>query len=120
MTTETYGCLKQKYFITHLILFAFAAGCTTMQPVPASDAQSLANHLEAGDKIKITRNDNTELTLTVGSLSEQGISGDGQFVAYSDIRQVQVSQTNNGAVWGIVAGVAIVAVLIGAGGGSGY
>lgn len=120
MTTDTYGCVKPRYFITYLILIAFAAGCTTMEPLPATDSQSLANQLEAGDTIKITRNDNTEVTLTVDSVSDEGISGDGQYVPHSDIRQVQVSKTSNGAVWGVVAGVAVVAALIGAGGGSGY
>ena len=113
-------------FIIYLVLIAFTAGCTTMRPLPATDAQSLASQIEVGDKIKIMRNDNTDVTFKVSAVSDEGISGDGVFVAYSDIRQVQVSQTSN-VTLGIV-GIVLAALVIGSsgrglgggGGGSGY
>ena len=101
-------------FIIYLVLIAFTAGCTTMRSLPATDAQSLASQIEVGDKIKIIRNDLTDVTFEVGAVSDEGISGDGVFVAYSDIRQVQVSQTSTvktvGLVAAIVAGLAIYTV----------
>ncbi len=78
-------------FIIFLVLIAFTAGCTTMRPLPATDAQSLARQIAVGDKIKIMRNDNTDITFKVSADSDEGISGARDFVAYSDIRQVSVS-----------------------------
>ena len=95
-------------FIIYLVLIAFTAGCTTMRSLPATDAQSLASQIEVGDKIKIMRNDNTDVTFKVSAVSDEGISGDGVFVAYSNIRQVQVSQTSIGKTLGLVAAIVVV------------
>ena len=98
-------------FIIYLVLIAFTAGCTTMRSLPATDAQSLASQIEVGDKIKIIRNDLTDVTFEVGAVSDEGISGDGVFVAYSDIWQVQVRQFSTvktvGLVGAIVVGLSI-------------
>ncbi len=104
-------------FIIYLVLIAFTAGCTTMRSLPATDAQSLASQIEVGDKINIIRNDNTDVTFKVSAVSDEGISGVGVFVAYSDIRQVQISQTGSGATLGIVAGIGILVALLASGGG---
>ena len=104
-------------YIIYLVLIAFTAGCTTMQSLPATDAQSLASQIEVGDKIKIIRIDDTDVTFKVSAVSDEGISGDGVFVAYSDIRQVQVSQGSNGMTLGLVAGIAILVALVASGGG---
>ena len=79
-------------FIIYLVLIAFTAGCTTMRSLPTTDAQSLASQIEVGDKIKIVRNDETAVKFTVDAISDEGISGDGVFVAYSDIRDVQINR----------------------------
>ena len=103
-------------FIIYLVLIAFTAGCTTMRSLPATDAQSFASQIEVGDKIKIIRNDLTDVTFEVGAVSDEGISGDGVFVAYSDIRQVQVRQFSTGKTVGLVAAiVAGLAIAIAAG-----
>ncbi len=86
-----------------------------MRSLPATDAQSLASQIDVGDEIKITRNDLTNVTFEVGAVSDEGISGDGVFVAYSDIRQVQVRQSSTGKTVGLVAAiVAVLAIAIGA------
>ena len=95
--------------IIYLVLIAFTAGCTTMRSLPATDAQSLASQIEEGDKIEIIRNDLTDVTFEAGAVSDEGIIGDGVYVAYSDVRQVQVRQFSTGKTVGLVA--AIVAVL---------
>ena len=103
-------------FIIYLVLIAFTAGCTTMRSLPATDAQSLASQIRVGDKINIIRNDLTDVTFEVGAVSDEGISGDGVFVAYSDIRQVQVRQFSTGKTVGLVAAiVAGLAIAIAAG-----
>ena len=95
-------------FVIYLVLIAFTAGCTTtMRTLPTNDAQSLASQLEVGDKIKIIRNDDTDVTFEVVTVSDEGISGEGVFVAYSDIRQVQVSHASAGAKVGWVAAMVV-------------
>ena len=95
-------------FIIYLVLIAFTAGCTTMQSLPATDAQSLASQIEVGDKIEIIRNDNTDVTFKVSVVSDEGISGDGVFVAHSDIQQVQVRQFSTGKTVSLVAAIVVV------------
>ena len=97
-------------FIIFLVLIAFTAGCTTMRPLPATDAQSLARQIAVGDKIKIMRNDNTDITFKVSAVSDEGISGARDFVAYSDIRQVHVSQFSTGKNLGLAAVIIVVVV----------
>ena len=94
-------------FIIYLVLIAFTAGCTPMRPLPTTDAQSLASQIEVGDQIKIIRNDLTDVTFKVGAISDEGISGGGVFVAYSDIRQVQVRQPSTGKTVGLVAAIGL-------------
>jgi hypothetical protein len=122
MIVNTTGRLMVNKLIINLILIAFTVGCTTMRPLPATDAQSLASQIEVGDKIRIMRNDDTDVTFKVSAVSDEGISGDGVFVAYSDIRQVQVSQTSMVKSLGLVAGIGIIlaALLVSTGGGFRY
>ncbi len=99
-------------FIIYLVLIAFTAGCTTMRSLPTTDAQSLASQIEVGDKIKIMRNDDTDVTFKVSDVSDEGISGDGVFVAYSDIRSVQVSQQSIVKSAGLMVGITVLFLAI--------
>ncbi len=112
MTIKVDGRLTVNKFIIYLVLIAFTAGCTTMRSLPATDAQSLASQIEVGDKINIIRNDLTEVTFEVAAVSDEGISGDGVFVAYSDIRQVQVRQFSTGKTVGLVAAIIVAGLAI--------
>ena len=76
-----------------------------MRPVPATDTQSLANQLEVGDKIKITLRDDSDVAFKVSAVSDEGISGDGVLVAYSDIQHVQVREFSTGKTVSLVAGI---------------
>ncbi len=60
--------------IIHLVLVSIIAGCTTMQPVYGTDARSLARQIQVGDKIKIIRNDESDVTFNVGAASMLFIS----------------------------------------------
>jgi len=97
--------LPSNKLIVYLILISFTVGCTTMQPVPATGTQSLANQLEVGDKIKITLHDNSDVAFKVSAISAEGISGDGVLVAYSDIQHVQVREFSTGKTVSLVAGI---------------
>ena len=105
MTTTTNGRLATNKFIIYLVLIAFTAGCTTLKPLPASNAQSYASQLEVGDKVKIIRNNGTDISFKVTAVSDEGISGDGEFVAHSDIRQVEVRQFSTGKTVGLIVGI---------------
>jgi len=82
-----------------------------MRPLPATDAQSLASQIEVGDKIEIVRNDLSEVSFKVNAVSDEGISGNGVFVAYSDIRQVRISQFSTAKTWSLIAGIVVIAAV---------
>ena len=112
MTSKIDGRFTVNKFIIYLVVIAFTAGCTTMRSLPATDAQSLASQIEVGDKIKIIRNDDTDVTFKVSAVSGEGISGKGVFVAYSDIRQVQVSKTDTVKTVRLIFGIVAVAAIV--------
>ena len=112
MTTKMDARLTVNKFIIYLLLIAFTAGCTTMQSLPATDVQSLASQIAVGDKIKIIRTDETDVTFKVNAVSDEGISGEGVFVAYSDIRQVQVSKTSAVKTVRLTVGIVAVAAIV--------
>ncbi len=111
MTTATYDHSDFTRVVICFVLIAFTAGCTTMRSLPTNVAQSLARQIEVGDKIKIIRNDYTDVTFKVSASSDEGISGDEVFVAYSDIRQVQVSQPSN-AKSALKTGLIVVGIVV--------
>ena len=108
MTTKTDARLKFSKFVVYFALIALLAGCASFETLPGTDAQSLASQIEVGDKIKIMRNDDTDVTFKVSDVSDEGISDDGVFVAYSDIRWVQVSEQSIVKSVGMMVGMAVV------------
>ena len=95
--------------VAGLALFAYVSGCTTMRPVVASDAASFAAQIEAGDSVRITRNDISTVKFKVSELSDEGIGGDGTFVAWSEIRQVEVKKID-AARTGIAVAVSVLVI----------
>lgn len=103
--------------VTCIALVAFATACTTMHPVKGSDPAAYAAGIEAGDTVRITRNDLSSVEFEVSALSDDGIGGDGVFVPWIDIRQIDVqrisaTRTATVVVLGVAA-AALAAVLIG-------
>lgn len=112
MTTLMNGNAGLTRFIVCFVLIAFTAGCTTMRPVYGTDAASYAAQIEVGDKIEITRKDLTTVEFKVTDLSNDGISGEDTFVAYSDIETIQTVHSNARKITGIVlVGVALVGLV---------
>ena len=105
--------LSANKFIIYLVLITFGAGCTTMRSVPTTDAQSLASQIEVGDEVSIVLNDLTDVTFDVDVVSNEGIGGDGVFVAYSGIQQVQVRQFSTGKTVAFAAILVALAITIG-------
>ncbi len=112
MITATYDTSCFTRVVICFVLIVFTTGCTTMRPLSAIDAQSLARQIDVGDKIKIMRNDGTDITFKVSAVSDEGISGDEVFIAYSDIRQVEVSLHSPVKTYGFLAVGALVLLYI--------
>jgi len=91
-----------------ILLISFVTGCTTMRPLPAADAQSIASHIEVGDKVQIIRNDASDVKFKVETISNEGLDGDGIFVAYSDILQISVREHSTAKTVGLIAAILIV------------
>ena len=99
-----------------LAIVSLASACTTMQPLDVSSTANLANRLDVGDKVEVTRNDGAVMTFKISEMSDTGISGEGQSVAYADIREVKTSKIKVGPTVGIAVGIAAVAAIAGSGG----
>jgi hypothetical protein len=113
--TGYYGFFKT---IVCLVLATFMFGCTTLLPLSLTNRQAWQNQLEAGDEVKVTRKDGSAMTFGIDTVTEEGISGDGTLVAWSDMQQLEVRQFSTGKTIGLVAGIAAAALVV-SGGGSG-
>ena len=94
---RTMMTLVQKHRNLYLITIAmflclFTAGCTTTTKVPATYWSTLATRVEPGDKVAITKSDGQEVKFKVDEVNNQGIAGDGQYVAYADMREVLLTE----------------------------
>ena len=105
---KLYIGLKHIRIVFCVVLISFVAGCTTMRPLPAIDAQSIASHIEVGDKVQITRNDASDVKFKVETISNEGLDGDGIFVAYSDILQISVREHSTAKTVWLVAAILVV------------
>jgi hypothetical protein len=91
-----------------IVLILFVAGCTTMRPLPSTDAHSIASSIEVGDKVEIIRNDASDVKFKVETISNEGLDGDGIFVAYSDILQIRFSEHSTAKTVGLIAVILVV------------
>ncbi len=91
-----------------IVLISFISGCTTMRSLPSDDAQSIGSQLEVGDKVQIVRRDASDVRFKVEEISNEGLAGDGIFVAYSDILQVSVREHSTAKTVGLVAAILVV------------
>jgi len=91
-----------------IVLISFVSGCTTMRSLPSNDAQSIASQLEVGDKVQITRSDASDVRFKVETISNEGLAGNGIFVAYSDILQISVREHSTAKTVGLIAAILVV------------
>jgi hypothetical protein len=91
-----------------IVLLAFVAGCTTMRALPSNDAQSITSQLTVGDEVQITRIDASVVRFKVDAISDEGLAGDGVFVAYSDIQQVRVKEFSAVKTVGLVVTILVI------------
>jgi len=105
--------LVQNHRIFYLITIAvflclFAAGCTTTSPHSPASAPTL---FEPGDRVKIIKKDGQELKFKVSEVSKQGITGDGKFVAYVDMREIWITEFDSEETTKVVLGVTAAAAV---------
>ena len=112
MTTATYDLFGFTRVVICFVLIAFTAGCTTKRPVNGTDAAFVSAKIEVGDKIEITRKDKSSVKFRVTAISDDGISGKGTFVAFSDIKKLQLQVSRKNTAGKIIAGVALGAAAV--------
>ncbi|HEX9852392.1 MAG TPA: hypothetical protein VGA68_05235 [Woeseiaceae bacterium] len=103
----------------YLILATFMFGCTTLRPLSLSNRQAVQSELQAGDEVKVTRKDGSAMSFGIDTVTDEGISGDGTLIAWSDMQQIEVRQFSAGKTIGLVAGIAAVGLVAAGGSGSG-
>jgi hypothetical protein len=96
------------YFIFSAFFVSMASGCTTMHLLPATDTQSIRSELAIGETVRIIRKDASETTFEIEGISDDGISGGAELVAYSDIEEVRVRRSSTPKNIGLVAGIVLV------------
>lgn len=98
-------------------------GCTVVQPLPV-DSRHLSSSLSRGDRVEVVTTNGQTVQLAVDKVDEQGLHGNGQLIAYSDIRSISRRQISAGrtalVVLAVVGAGAALAGGGGGGGGSGY
>lgn len=93
-------------------------GCTVMQPL-AVDSKQLSGTLSRGDHVEVVTASGQQLQFAVDKIDEQGLHGDGQHVAYSDIRSISRKQISAGRTALVALGVLAAGALAAGGGGGG-
>lgn len=76
------------------LLACSVSACTTVRPLPATDAQTVQAQLLVGDEVEILKHDGSEISFTVDKLDDAGVGGGDVHVAYSDIDQLSVRKTS--------------------------
>jgi len=104
--TEIFGAANK--IVISIVLLSFVTGCTTTRSLLTNDAQSIASQLKVGDKVQITRSDASDVRFKIEAISNEGIDGDGIFVAYSDIQQIQIREHSTAKTVGLVAAILVV------------
>lgn len=91
--------------------------CTVMRPLTVNPTQ-LRSTLNQGDRVAVTTTNGQQLQFTIEEINEQGLHGDGQNIAYSDIQGISRKETSTGRTVLLAIGVVAVGAAA-AGGGSG-
>ena len=104
--TEMFGTANKIF--ASFVLLSFVTGCTSMRSLPTNDAQSIASQLKVGDKVQITRSDDSDVRFKTEVISTEGLAGDGIFVAYSDIQQIKIREHSTAKTVGLVVAILVV------------
>jgi hypothetical protein len=101
-------------------LSLFLQGCTAMQAVPIPQGGSGTAAIQVGDTVKATTRAGKVKRFKVTEVTNEGLRGTDDYVAYSEIANLEVARHDAGekrTLWWILGGAALVALIAGAGGG---
>ena len=73
-------------------LSAVSVGCTTTNQYSTTSAHTL---FEPGDKVTITKRNGQVVDFKVEEVNEQGISGGGEHVAYTDMWKILITELDS-------------------------
>lgn len=79
----------------------------------ATDTRSLQEQLSLGDEIEILRKDGTEVRFEVDTIDNNGVGGDGIYVAFEDINELAVRKASIGKNTLLGIGILMLVILIG-------
>ncbi len=102
------GCNRLGKAIVYLALATFIVGGTTLRPLSLSDGKAVQSELQVGDEVRVSRKDGSAVTYDIDSVTDEGISGDGTQVAWSDMQQIEVRQYNGAKTFLLVGSLAVV------------
>jgi hypothetical protein len=91
-------------------------GCTVMRPL-TTNPMELQQTLHQGDYVDVATVHDQDLQFKVASVDARGLHGDGNDVAYSDIRSVSRQETSGGRTALVVLGALAVGAAAASGGG---
>lgn len=99
--------------IIWVVLLAFTTACSTARPIAATDPKSLIDQVSVGDRIEVKRKDGSQLKFKVTEVSLEGLRGREEFVLFTDIGQVQISEQIHPAavVFVVLLGVSVLWML---------
>ena len=92
MTTHAKTLTVLRNIAFGVLLCIVSVGCMTTNQYSTTSAQTL---FEPGDKVTITKSDGQVVEFKVEEVNEQGISGDGKYVAYTDMREVLITELDS-------------------------
>ena len=105
------GYVRLGRAIVYLVFVTFMIGCTTLRPLSLSNRQAVQSELQAGDEVKVTRKDGSAMSFGIDTVTDEGISGDGTLIAWSDMQQIEVREYS-GAKTFILGAVVVGAVVL--------
>ena len=93
-------------------------GCMALKPL-SSDPTTLRTTLKRGDHVEVVTNSGKEMQFNVDAIDDAGLQGDGQRIAYGDIRSISRKQLAVGTTTLLVLGIVAAGAAAAAGGGGG-
>lgn len=107
-----------------LVLLPFVGGCSTLQPLPDTQAATIRAAVEPGDRVELEKADGSRLALKVERITDTELVGvaDGKrhTVPLAEIRRLDTRvMTTRDKIWTGVGVAAVVGAIIAAAGSSG-
>lgn len=94
-----------------LIGLSVLSGCISMQQLPNTYPLYVAEQINVGDKVRVTDTHGREVEMEVAAVSETGIAGAEEFIAYEDMSAIAVRRYDDRKTARIVGGTILLVAL---------